>query len=70
MTTAPVVPHRVVIVGAGFGGLALSALLAEEARAAGAVDPLAVKPPHYPAKVSEQVGPHSSLPAKMRGVRQ
>src|SRR3954453_24083940 len=41
--------------GAGFGGLALSALLAEEAWAAGAVDLLAVKPPHFPAKVKRVI---------------
>ncbi len=34
----------------GFGGLALSALLAEEAEAARAVDPLAPRPPHFKAR--------------------
>ncbi|WP_165223433.1 DUF1501 domain-containing protein [Aquisphaera insulae] len=41
--------------GAGFGGLALSAMLADEARAAGAVNPLAVKSPHFPAKVKRVI---------------
>ena len=41
--------------GGGFGGLAMSALLAEEAGSAGVVGPLAVKPPHFPPKVKRVI---------------
>src|SRR6058998_221525 len=42
-------------VGAGFGSLALAGLLAEEARAAGAANPLAVKPPHFPPRAKRVI---------------
>src|SRR5438552_2138431 len=43
----------------GFGGVALAAMLGDEARAAtvgpGAPSPLAVKPPHFPAKAKRVI---------------
>src|SRR5262249_34455025 len=39
----------------GFGHLALTALLAEDAAAASAVDPLAPKAPHFPARAKRVI---------------
>ena len=41
--------------GAGFGSLALSALLADEARAAPAIGPLAPKEPHFKARAKRVI---------------
>ena len=41
--------------GLGFGSLALASLLHDEARAADLADPLALKSPHFPAKVKSVV---------------
>jgi hypothetical protein len=39
----------------GFGGLALTGMLAQEAAAASATDPLAVKQPHFPARAKRVI---------------
>src|SRR5262245_35136341 len=39
----------------GFGLLALTGLFADEAHAGDAADPLAVRPPHYPAKAKRVI---------------
>src|SRR5947209_5654321 len=47
----------------GIGAMALSSMLQEKARAAtpgGAVDPLAVRPPHYPGKAKRVIFLHMS----------
>jgi hypothetical protein len=41
--------------GAGFGSLALAAMLAEEARAASAANPLAPREPHFPARAKRVI---------------
>jgi hypothetical protein len=41
--------------GGGFGSLALAGLLAEEARGAHGTNPLAVKPPHFPARAKRVI---------------
>jgi hypothetical protein len=40
---------------AGFGQLALSGLLAQEQARAASVDPLALKPPHFPARAKRVI---------------